>query len=505
MINLNKNTAKLQAILDASVTTTEIPSVVSYTELPANSQNTVTKSLNGTNAVDICGPSVYNNTRRIETIHIVNLDSVAATITIQYTDDKISYIIGKYTLDAGDHLFYEDNSGWYALDSTGKKKEQSSGGPGVVTDVNIVSSIELEVKNDAGNPLPVKDATVADSLQDIIDNGITINNIPTPENPVSDTQKFDELREMVAELMNDFEYIKKSMDYSERMPVYVKDVDGTLKKDNNNALILSDATDRIFGKDTQIGGSYFFIDTTGYKSAYIDFSGNAQMVVQSSNDGINWFTQPILRVDSIATNVTSGSTVTSGIYGCPCTLKYMRAVPSSAGTSRCHVILRNIEFAWGFFQSVIPVSIGGTVNEYSDQATSAGATSLGTGSVVVAGSNSSTEGRAIAPRPVLIGAYEVATPSSKTGRVRYLRLDPKGNLLVASADGVNTSPLTSKYNTPKITVEDVADFEGNSQIELLMQILKQLKIMNVMLSELPITLQSANGFNINIDELIETI
>jgi TPP-dependent indolepyruvate ferredoxin oxidoreductase alpha subunit len=89
LINLSTNTAKLQAFLDAAVTTTGVSAVVSYTEMPGDQQITQTKTIDGTEAIDICTVPKYNGIRKVETIQIVNLDSVACTITIRYTEANL--------------------------------------------------------------------------------------------------------------------------------------------------------------------------------------------------------------------------------------------------------------------------------------------------------------------------------------------------------------------------------------------------------------------------------
>jgi hypothetical protein len=60
--------------------------------------------------------------REIFTLTVFNKDTVAATITVQYTDITTDYTIIKVALQASDQLIYTDESGWFVFDTNGNQR-----------------------------------------------------------------------------------------------------------------------------------------------------------------------------------------------------------------------------------------------------------------------------------------------------------------------------------------------------------------------------------------------
>jgi hypothetical protein len=94
--------------------------------------------------------------------------------------------------------------------------------------------------------------------------------------------------------------------------------------------------------------------------------------------------------------------------------------------------------------------------------------------------------------PVLVGGVDTGA------LVRRLLTDTAGRLAVAAdqvGSGVRApSTQTSYLNGAALNIQDTSQFEGQSFVELLAQILLELRIMNQYMYDLPETLQSGYGF-----------
>lgn len=131
MIRLDSASRTLQLVTDLAVTTNELSAVVAYSDKTTGYDGGVQVSLStGTTPVDICSspsftPAVTTIVRDIDTITIVNLDTVSAKVYINYNDDGTTYNIITVTLAVGDHLEYTHADGWKVVDTAGNIKTTS--------------------------------------------------------------------------------------------------------------------------------------------------------------------------------------------------------------------------------------------------------------------------------------------------------------------------------------------------------------------------------------------
>jgi hypothetical protein len=90
--------------------------------------------------------------RTVVGLSVQNADTAAATVTVQYEDPSVTRTIFSALLAAGDQLLYDEERGFYVLDSTGAAKQNAS-----TPSTKLDSSENSFLKTDAG----VKDLLVA--------------------------------------------------------------------------------------------------------------------------------------------------------------------------------------------------------------------------------------------------------------------------------------------------------------------------------------------------------
>ena len=256
---------------------------------------------------------------------------------------------------------------------------------------------------------------------------------------------------------------------------------GGLKVDASNAVLLSDCYGPIIIR--QAIGNNFILDCIGYQSFHVS-SPVYQATMSCSNDLITWST-----VSGISTN-TLGQTVgyltagTSIIV--PVTARYLKFTCNIAG------------IATGFLRnSCAPIS-GVSINFIGGQSVAIpGLGGSGNGIFGVAGS---------APIGSTTLAWPVATGGADpSGLIRRLLLDTSGRTITAADQfGISRilgtlSPPSSQQNIPVLAVNNVASTDGQSEPEILLQILTELKILNYYMFNLP-TLLNAGSINTISDE-----
>ncbi len=145
MIILDSALKSLEVKLAGAVTTTELPYVSSYVDV---SQTTfgVTSigekdgTSNGGTAVTVVSAPAATTSRKVNYLSVVNVDTVAATITVQVNNNGTARIVARVVLQVGDCLEFTDARGFYVLDSTGHLKDTSIGA-GTVTNAMLAGSI----------------------------------------------------------------------------------------------------------------------------------------------------------------------------------------------------------------------------------------------------------------------------------------------------------------------------------------------------------------------------
>ena len=253
---------------------------------------------------------------------------------------------------------------------------------------------------------------------------------------------------------------------------------GGLNRDSTNSLILSDAPAPIYLKG--VVGTTIILDTQGYQAVQIASETMAAGVTYS-NDQITWSNATGVGLASPGTFVAAISTASNIIFGCAA--RYIRFVFTTAGTGVCY--FRN-------FNS-LPVTLTG-INSIGGSTILQGGL---TGLLAVGGSASA--GSAMG------ATYPIVTAGVDTsGVIRRLFTDSTGKLIGASTDQTNTSrPVTSIsppatfQNAPALLTQDTTQFEGQSIVELLAQILVEMKIANYYLFNLPALLNAGSINNIS--------
>jgi hypothetical protein len=111
MIVLDSTVKSLEIILAGSVTTNQLPYVLSYVDLLSTDQSVSSVGSNdgvtnnGT-AVSVLAAPAASHTRQVKFLSVQNADTVPATLTVQYNDNATKRTIVKVTLAVGDNLVY---------------------------------------------------------------------------------------------------------------------------------------------------------------------------------------------------------------------------------------------------------------------------------------------------------------------------------------------------------------------------------------------------------------
>lgn len=98
---------KLQFYLGGAVTTNQLPFICTAINL-SDAVSATNGVSNNTTAVDLCAAA----SGLVRHLEIYNLDTVSATVYVQYNDNGTLRIIRKATLAAGATLVYDSESGW---------------------------------------------------------------------------------------------------------------------------------------------------------------------------------------------------------------------------------------------------------------------------------------------------------------------------------------------------------------------------------------------------------
>jgi hypothetical protein len=127
VIRLDTFQRKLQAVLGGAVTTNQPTAVVCYTDKENEFQKkfpveATVSTLNDTTPVDICPAPDKVMVREIDSIHIRNNDTVAATVTVRVNDNGTNYELVEVELSAGDTLVYTHSEGWKTFSLYGEPK-----------------------------------------------------------------------------------------------------------------------------------------------------------------------------------------------------------------------------------------------------------------------------------------------------------------------------------------------------------------------------------------------
>jgi hypothetical protein len=219
-----------------------------------------------------------------------------------------------------------------------------------------------------------------------------------------------------------------------------------------------------------------------------------------SNDGVNW----VGTVPFYTTADNKPGTQISGAQAVliPCITKFIRLVGGTGGVYSFSATLKNtytqtpgnstglVTTSYGSIPAIGP---SGSLNNF-----------VGTGAAgYVAGQFAN--GTTNVPYPIVVGGRQFPVPGALGGIIRTFLLDSDGRVTVTATDQTKSPTSTSSLQTvsnnfqngASLQVTDLSQFEGQSVIELLAQVLLELRIANQYLSELPRQLN--NGQN-NLDD-----
>jgi hypothetical protein len=264
-----------------------------------------------------------------------------------------------------------------------------------------------------------------------------------------------------------------AMDDTNNTPLNVKlqFQNSGIKQDLSGAFILSDAPQPVTVNQS-IGGTTV-IDTQGYQSIQITTNSTyaAGLGVQYSNDNLTFIAStPMLT----GTGTVNTSLAASQTYVSPCYGRFARIVATAVGSFT--YVLRN-------YSSLTAQNLAG-INGAS--VISGGVA----GTLGVGGTNA--VGIASASNPVLVGGVDPtglarrATTTMLGDVITGNRTIPTSSAALSSTTTGNTPIGSANYiNQIPQTVQDTSQFEGQTQTELLAQLLQEIKILNQQMYELP--------------------
>jgi hypothetical protein len=296
-------------------------------------------------------------------------------------------------------------------------------------------------------------------------------------------------------LISPVDKIAWAMDETNNSPLNVRlqAQNSGIKQDLSGAFILSDAPQAVT-VPLQAINSFTIIDTQGYQS--IEFTTQTFVgTVAGSNDGITFNSISGLSNTGVWTT-TLASVNTNYIF--PCQSRYIKVTATAAGTFT--YVLRNIPFMGNNIAAIGGAAVSATTAQLGMNVVQVGGTGTVSGGVAgtlgVGGTNA--VGATSASNPVLIGGVDPtglarrATTTMLGDVITGNRTIPTSSAALSSATTGNTPIGGATFNNqiPHV-VQDLLQHEGQNHVELLAQILTELKVLNQQFYELPKVLSLA--------------
>jgi len=285
-----------------------------------------------------------------------------------------------------------------------------------------------------------------------------------------------------------------AMDETNNTPLNVKLQlqNSGIKQDLSGAFILSDAPQ----PTTVIQGvnAPTIIDTQGYQTISFTTGTGLTGTVAGSNDGITFNN---ITGYNIGTALATTALAAVGNFIFPCVTRFIRITATVGGQITYY--LRNQPYTNNNvnIQQVAGGAAAANLATNITQIASGTAINGGvTGTLAVGGANA--VGVTSASNPVLIGGVD---PTGLARRAATTMLGDviTGNRTIPTSSAALSSTTTG--NTPigsagyinqiPHTVQDTSQFEGQSQVELLAQLITEMKILNQQFYELPKVLSLA--------------
>jgi hypothetical protein len=132
MLSLDATTKSLEVKLAGAVATTELPVVASYVDIDQSTfaltgTSEADETTNGATAVTAVAAPAATTTRKLNYLSVFNVDSAAATVSVQVNNNSTKRIAWKGALAVGDTLVYVDGRGFYVTDASGNFKTAMGG------------------------------------------------------------------------------------------------------------------------------------------------------------------------------------------------------------------------------------------------------------------------------------------------------------------------------------------------------------------------------------------
>jgi hypothetical protein len=126
---LNTTLRSLQVVLGGAITTNQLDCTAQFRDWRHADKDVAFGSnvtaTNNTTAVTLVAAPGSGVLREVFTLTVYNKDTAAATVTVRYNENGTTYIIAKFTLDAGDSMNYTADFGWTVHASDGSRKTAS--------------------------------------------------------------------------------------------------------------------------------------------------------------------------------------------------------------------------------------------------------------------------------------------------------------------------------------------------------------------------------------------
>ena len=284
-----------------------------------------------------------------------------------------------------------------------------------------------------------------------------------------------------------------AMDETNNTPLNVKlqAQNSGIKQDLSGAFILSDAPAPVT-VNTSVTNTTNIIDTQGYQTIQITTGAGfaATGGIQFSNDGVTF----AAGIGATVGGVFNNSLAALSSYTYPILGRYARIVATVFG-SYTYVLRntpaqesnQNLNAINGVAISVGTAQLGVNVQNVGNTAVVPGGIS---GTLGVGGTNA--VGVTSASNPVVVGGVDPtglarrATTTMLGDIIIGNRTIPTSSAALGTTTTGNTPVAVAGYNNQiGLSIQDTSQFEGQTQTELLAQLLQEIKILNQQMYELP--------------------
>lgn len=151
MFQLVTTTEKVQVVLSANVTTTQLECLAQYRDRISGSAPLRTIiNTNNTTAVDVVPSPADTVTRFVEWLTVTNRDTASATVTLRFNNNGTLIILQKIVLGPDEVLEYTARNGYRILENNGAAKvAMSAGSNSVASGLQSVTTTADVTNNNA--------------------------------------------------------------------------------------------------------------------------------------------------------------------------------------------------------------------------------------------------------------------------------------------------------------------------------------------------------------------